>query len=708
MVDATGGKTAIKLALEQGMVERAELGHPEAIDGAFEAGDVEKAIALVEAAGRAFSAGRLDMPLERIEGWLDRLGPLVQDRPWLLYSQYVVCGRQQRRALAAAAIARAAQLFSAQPEGPERTRALSLVKLGQGVLAAEMGHLALAREAFSAARELLGGPAELEPWIDPADAVRWRSLDPSGATAFYLDAIPVLRRAGETVLLGRCLRNFSAELQRRGELVIARRAAQQAVELKRVSDTDEQLAWSLNTLGLTELELGLHERARVTFSEAIERAGAGGNPMCRAYATANLAEVERDAGRFDVAEQLYAKAVAEVEALNDERGIVLVLRAWSALKRRRGDATGARQLLERARQLGEPIANPIDAARFRLEEGLVALALGETTTARAILDTTRALAETVDAKLTVYLAGLALAAIDQDPDSARAVLANVRRYRLDAVVGPELELLERLFPGLRPARAGAEGPLARPTVSARASVVGEFRLELAGRRVDLETWRSKRAGELLRILIAHRHRWVEREELIEWLWAGVTDATRRLNTTVNLARRGLEQVAGVGWILREGSRYRFARLDWVDADELVDRYEAARSALSLKHLDRAREELRRARALLRGDPYADDRYADWAAPERTRLAELSQRVREGLAAVGLERGDYEDAILAAEEAIAAEPSRESAHQLLIRAHLAGGDRASALRALGACREALRRELGLAPSAQTMMLCGMSA
>ncbi|MGH9074328.1 MAG: BTAD domain-containing putative transcriptional regulator, partial [Acidimicrobiales bacterium] len=60
----------------------------------------------------------------------------------------------------------------------------------------------------------------------------------------------------------------------------------------------------------------------------------------------------------------------------------------------------------------------------------------------------------------------------------------------------------------------------------------------------------------------------------------------------------------------------------------------------------------------------------------------------------------EEAVLPAQEAVAADPAEEAPHRLLIRVHLARGDRAAALVALRRCRDVLNAELGQGPSAET--------
>jgi DNA-binding SARP family transcriptional activator len=57
------------------------------------------------------------------------------------------------------------------------------------------------------------------------------------------------------------------------------------------------------------------------------------------------------------------------------------------------------------------------------------------------------------------------------------------------------------------------------------------------------------------------------------------------------------------------------------------------------------------------------------------------------------------AIEAGLAAVAGEPLRESAHRALIRVHLQEGNRVEAIRQFTACKNILRDELGVEPSAE---------
>jgi DNA-binding SARP family transcriptional activator len=94
-----------------------------------------------------------------------------------------------------------------------------------------------------------------------------------------------------------------------------------------------------------------------------------------------------------------------------------------------------------------------------------------------------------------------------------------------------------------------------------------------------------------------------------------------------------------------------------------------------------------------------DWYDDWLTIERERLRQLQVHALEQIAERALRRGRFGKAIDSCLAAIAADPLRESAHRLLIKAYLAEGNNSAGLRQYHEyCRYA-HEELGLEPSAQ---------
>jgi DNA-binding SARP family transcriptional activator len=89
---------------------------------------------------------------------------------------------------------------------------------------------------------------------------------------------------------------------------------------------------------------------------------------------------------------------------------------------------------------------------------------------------------------------------------------------------------------------------------------------------------------------------------------------------------------------------------------------------------------------------------DWLIIERERHRQLRLHALEAMCERLTRAGRYAEAVEAGLAAVGSEPLRETAHHALIRAHLAEGNRAEALRQYETYRRLLRDELGLDPSA----------
>jgi len=141
---------------------------------------------------------------------------------------------------------------------------------------------------------------------------------------------------------------------------------------------------------------------------------------------------------------------------------------------------------------------------------------------------------------------------------------------------------------------------------------------------------------------------------------------------------------------------------WVDLDAAPDAMHRAEAAFAADDLGGACGWGLAARAIA-SRPLLPGEDAEWLDELRRRLGDVRLRALECLGEVWLARGDAALAARDAEEAIRLDPFRESAHRLLIRAHLAAGDRGAAARAFDACRRVLGEELGVAPAPSTVAL-----
>jgi TolB-like protein len=105
-------------------------------------------------------------------------------------------------------------------------------------------------------------------------------------------------------------------------------------------------------------------------------------------------------------------------------------------------------------------------------------------------------------------------------------------------------------------------------------------------------------------------------------------------------------------------------------------------------------------ALLDGIDGLTPEFDCWLGPERERLASIAVRLVEHIAE---ELPPSESATCLARQLLARDPLCEPVYRALMRLHVAGGDRAAALKLYGVCRDALKKELDATPDLQTEAL-----
>lgn len=129
------------------------------------------------------------------------------------------------------------------------------------------------------------------------------------------------------------------------------------------------------------------------------------------------------------------------------------------------------------------------------------------------------------------------------------------------------------------------------------------------------------------------------------------------------------------------------------------------------------EVTQRARRLLQGGPSEEgdfaaimpaaellpDHYDEWVLIERERYRQLRMHALEVLCLQSSSAGRHGQAVEAGLAAVNEEPLRESAHRVLIRAHLAEGNRCEAIRQFERYRRLLSAELRLEPSPEIAAL-----
>lgn len=218
--------------------------------------------------------------------------------------------------------------------------------------------------------------------------------------------------------------------------------------------------------------------------------------------------------------------------------------------------------------------------------------------------------------------------------------------------------------------------------AARLCVLGSFQLRQKRQLVDLQP----AARRLLAFLSLH-DRALQRSYVAGCLWPDHDEehANGNLRTTVwRMRRAGLDVLD-----TRDGC---LALNEWVSVDLRIVVDRAHRLLHPASSTNGAAEDL-----TAFADDLLPDWWEDWLVVERERHRQLRLHALERLAETLLAKGHTPQAIEAALVAVQGEPLRESAHRLVIRAHLAEGNASEALRAYRSCARLLRSELGVEPS-----------
>ncbi|HVV37903.1 MAG TPA: hypothetical protein VHC63_14940 [Acidimicrobiales bacterium] len=173
--------------------------------------------------------------------------------------------------------------------------------------------------------------------------------------------------------------------------------------------------------------------------------------------------------------------------------------------------------------------------------------------------------------------------------------------------------------------AGDDTPSAKPAPALYATLVGDFTLFVGGSLVDVDSWTNRRAGTLMRVLVAHRGRPIHRTQLVDWLWEShPMRGERSFGAAVSVIRRALA-AAGTprDTLCRVDDRYVITPTPRTDVDEFEHELRWSTAALGARRFDVARVRLERAQQSFgSGAVLPNDGEAPWLREPRAQVADL--------------------------------------------------------------------------------------
>jgi ATP/maltotriose-dependent transcriptional regulator MalT/DNA-binding SARP family transcriptional activator len=543
--------------------------------------------------------------------------------------------------------------------------------------------------------------------------------DRRGNDAHYLRAIEHAERAGDVLQLIRIRSNRASHHLEEGAFADALAEVEVARHLAELAGFTPFMALTLSNRAEALVGVGRLEEAVVDAADAVAAWRALGSRLV-VYGLEEQARIQRLRGDVAGAVATYREVLAEADATGEVQGLVPSLAKLAELLHP-DDPEEAEALIGRALGAGEGmgyVAARVSAARL-------ALATDERARARTYLhEARRAAAERRDRPALAMITELE-AVLDTDPATAEAAVeqwrdigdvigqAGAELTRAELLGGPTAvetatavrsrmqglgcRLYDQRVHALLAADAGAS-----PTVVS-IETLGAFRVLRDGVPVPRTAWQSRKARELVKLLVARRGRPTAREWLAERLWPDTEAATaaKRLNVMASTVRTIIDPDRALPADHVLVSERDTLQLDLrhvtVDVEELFREVDRASRLDQEGHHEEALVAWRSAERRYRGDFCEDEVYADWAVGVREEARAAYAQAVARLAEDATAAGRHDEAVRFWLRLLERDPYDERAHLALVTSLLAAGRRGEARRRYQTYVERAR-ELGVEPTA----------
>lgn len=523
--------------------------------------------------------------------------------------------------------------------------------------------------------------------------------DRAANDAHYLRALDHASAAQDVLQLVRIHANRSSQHLEEGDAPGALVEAELAVRLAELAGVATFRALALNNRGEALLALGRLDEARVELEAARAVFDRLGSSMA-SYPNGALGKVHLLRGDRASARTAFQRALELSEEVGDVQGLVPALAGLASVAVL-DDPESAAALAERAIHAGASLDHAhalVVGARVRLADGdpngAVTLAqqaaleaeeqrdrmdlaevyevIAEARQDRSFAHDALELWRELDNPVGVARATLLLARLEPDVKRALALAAEAARDAREL--------------GARDVAAAAHGLIGQleeqePVSDISISCLGGFAVTRRGEVVPASAWQSRKARELLKILVCRGGRPTHREQLLELLWPGEEPGRtgNRLSVALSTVRNVLDpdHAHPADYYVRadgDAITLQNAEIDvnrfLVDATAGLSLVKRASASAALPYLEAA--ELAYA-----GDVFEEDPYADWAVDlrEKARLTylDVARRLAE------LTRGDDDARTRYLLRILERDPYDEQAHLELVNLLAAQGRHGEARR-----------------------------
>jgi ATP/maltotriose-dependent transcriptional regulator MalT/DNA-binding SARP family transcriptional activator len=507
----------------------------------------------------------------------------------------------------------------------------------------------------------------------------------------YLRALESARRAGDILQLIRIHVNRGSRHLEEGSYEEAIAETELALPLADIAGYTSLRALGVNNRGQARMHLGRFEEA---ITDLRESAALWQQLSARqvAYSMSSTGEIHRLRGDQHLARLSYEEAIRVAEPVGDAQALAPAL-AGLARVLAGEEPDLARALVERALALGPVLGHAsalLAAAEVRLTAGevdeagaaaAVALEFARGRRDRAVMaEALEILAGAGDdpiGRLTEAIAiweelgnplGQARAALrltslkPSGEGNVIELISVLRRLGARRLAEEAAQLLDEMRDRLRPA--------------VFIGALGGLRVVVEGSPVAAAAWQSKKARDILKLLVARRGKPLHREVLLDLLWPDEDPkkTANRLSVALSVVRAVLDpdRVLPPDHYLEADRESVGLRLDHVSLDlELFHAAAAAGFAAARGgNRERAQGFLEEAEAAYQGDFLEEDLYEDWAIPAREEARATYISVTRWLADQARATGKHDSAVRYLLRLLWRDPYDENAHLDLVRVAIA--------------------------------------
>jgi ATP/maltotriose-dependent transcriptional regulator MalT/DNA-binding SARP family transcriptional activator len=545
--------------------------------------------------------------------------------------------------------------------------------------------------------------------------------DRSANDAHYLRALEHAERAQDVLQTIRIRSNRGSLKLEEGAYEDALAELDIALQLAETTGFATFRALALSNQAQALFHLGRIEEAVAGLEEARSLFRRTGSRL-EAYPLAHLGDVYRARGDTALARAAYEQAIALCEEADDLQGLVPSL-AGLARVLAEDDRSTAAALARRATENGSVLGHvgallaagwivaesdpdralslageAADLARSRRDRPGLAEALELEAAAAAperaeqLLLQARSLWGELHNPLGMARTDLALARLVSGAEGLSLARDAVERLRNLGALGAATmgeALLAEMEEESRPAL--------------RIRTLGGFSVEHDGSAVGTSVWQSRKARDLLKMLIAARGRPQHREVLIEALWPDDDPAKsgNRLSVAISTIRTVLDPTKTYPSDKYVVSDKESVALDTgsvvIDVEEFLGGAAAGLDLYRTGRVDAGLVEMRRAEALYVGDFLEEQPYDDWAVALREECRNVYLQITSRLAKAAEGGGEHDTAARLYLRMLERDPYHEPAHLGLVAAMVAAGRHGAARRLYGVYADRMA-SLGVEPAA----------